>query len=142
MGKISKRTCSQDNQKYLDNIELGKQVNTVIAKGIVQEESVSKRRKDALDLYRKQRPTRDMLQVELRPWQQELMDIIATPTRREVIWIQGLNGNEGRSWFQDYVASFYGYGRVVYLDLKMKTSNVLHALAKRPLSTIDIFLFN
>ena len=80
--------------------------------------------------------------MELRPWQQELMKMITTPTEREVIWVQGMRGNEGKSWFQDYVASFYGYERVVQLDLKMKTSNVLHALAKRPLSSIGIFLFN
>ena len=132
----------QDNQKYLDTIELGKQVNSVIDKGVVHEESLSKRRKDALDLYRKQKPTRDMLQVELRPWQQELMDMIATPTEREVIWVQGIRGNEGKSWFQDYLAVFYGHARVVRLDLKMKTSNVIHVLTKRPLSSTNIFLFN
>ena len=132
----------QDNQDYLENIEVGKQINTIIDKGVVREESLSRHRKDALDLYRKQKPTRDMLQVELRPWQQELMEIIATPTEREVIWVQGIKGNEGKTWFQDYLTSFYGHARVVPLDLKMKTSNVLHVLTKRPLSTTDIFLFN
>ena len=132
----------QDNEKYLENIELGKQVNTIICKGVAQEESLSKQRKDALILYRKQMPTRDMTNVDLRPWQQELMKMIATPTDRQIIWVQGIRGNEGKSWFQDYVASFYGYGRVVQLDLKMKTADVLHALAKRPLSSTDIFLFN
>ena len=68
--------------------------------------------------------------------------MIATPTDRQIIWVRGIRGNEGKSWFQDYVASFYGYGRVVQLDLKMKTADVLHALAKRPLSSTDIFLFN
>ena len=83
-----------------------------------------------------------MLQVELRPWQQELMDMIAIPTEREVIWVQGIRGNEGKSWFQDYLAVFYGHARVVRLDLKMKTSNVIHVLTKRPLSSTNIFLFN
>ena len=45
----------QDNQKYIDTIDLGKQVNSVIDKAVVQEESLSKPRKDALDLYRKQK---------------------------------------------------------------------------------------
>ena len=70
------------------------------------------------------------------------MDMIATPTEREVIWVQGIRGNEGKSWFQDYLAVFYGHARVVRLDLKMKTANVLHVLAKRPLSSTNIFLFN
>ena len=108
----------QANQDYLDNIELGKQINTIIDKGVVREDSLSKHRKDVLDLYRKQKPTRDMLQGELRPWQQELMDMIAIPTEREVIWVQGIRGNEGKSWFQDYLAVFYGHARVVRLDLK------------------------
>ena len=32
----------QDNRDYLDNIELGKEINTIIDKGVVQEESLSK----------------------------------------------------------------------------------------------------
>ena len=70
------------------------------------------------------------------------MELISTPTEREIIWVQGMRGNEGKSWFQEYLAVFYGHARVVQLDLKMKSSNVLHALTKQPLSSIDIFLFN
>ena len=132
----------QDNQDYIEKIELGKQINIIIGKGAVKEESLSRTRKEALDLYRKQIPIRNMEQVELRLWQHHLMSLIAIPTEREVIWIQGVRGNEGKTWFQDYLSSFYGHARVVRLDLKMKTANVLHALTKRPLSTTDIFLFN
>ena len=124
----------QDKRDYLDNIELGKEINTIIDKGVVQEESLSKHRKDALDLYRKQKPTRDMFQVELRPWQQELIEKIAIPTERE--------GNEGKSWFHDYLSVVYGHARVVRLNLKMKTANVLNVLTKRPLNSTNIFLFN
>ena len=70
------------------------------------------------------------------------MEKFVKPTVREVIWVQGMRGNEGKSWFQEYLSSFYSRTRVVQLDLKMKTSNVLHALTKQPLSQIDIFLFN
>ena len=142
-GEHLEEDMLQDNQKYLETIELGKRVNSVIDKGIVQEESLSKPRKDALDLYRKQRSRKDTnTPIELRPWQKELMGMIATPTAREIIWVRGIRGNEGKSWFQEYLASSYGYARVVQLDLKMKTSNVLHALTKQPLSQIGIFLFN
>ena len=58
-----------DDKKYIMKIELGKQVNTIICKGVAQEESLSKERKEALLLYRKQMPTRDMTSVELQPWQ-------------------------------------------------------------------------
>ena len=36
----------------------------------------------------------------------------------------------------------YGYSRVAMLDIKSKTSSILHALRKFPLSTVDIFFFN
>ena len=70
------------------------------------------------------------------------MDNISSPSDREIIWVVGQKGNEGKKWFQEYLETFYGYVRVMRLDLKMKTANVLHVLTKRPLSTTDIFLFN
>ena len=36
----------------------------------------------------------------------------------------------------------YGISRVAILDLKTKTANVLHAIRKFPLSTVNIFFFN
>ena len=39
------------NQEYLENIELGKQVNNIIDKGVIIEESLIKEHKYALDLY-------------------------------------------------------------------------------------------
>ena len=70
------------------------------------------------------------------------MQLIATPSNRQVLWICGVKGNEGKSWFQGYLETFYGYARVVRLDLRNKALNVLHTLSKRPLQTTDIFLFN
>ena len=57
---------SIDYQKYLENIELGKQVNNIIDKGVILEGSLIKERKYALDLYRKQRPCFDTTSVQLR----------------------------------------------------------------------------
>ena len=131
-----------DEQIYSRTIERGKIIMDVLEKGNVREESLSKDNRDALKMYRKQMSTHNLCNIELHPWQQQLMDNISTPSDREIIWIIGRKGNEGKTWFQEYLESFYGYARVVRLDLKMKTSNVLHVLTKRPLSTTDIFLFN
>ena len=49
-----------NNQRYLEKIELGKQVVSIIDEGIVREESLEKNDKDALDMYRKQRPRIDI----------------------------------------------------------------------------------
>ena len=132
----------RDNKNYLETIDMGKQIHEIVDEGIVHEESLVKYRKDALKLYLKQKPTRDMTQVELRPWQQELNEIISIPSDREVIWVQGIKGNEGKTWYQDHIATLHGHARVVRLDLKLNSRNVLHVLSKRPLSTTDIFLFN
>ena len=97
------------NKEYLEKIELGKQVAVIIDEGTVREESLIRAHKEALDLYRKQRPRIDIAMVQLRPWQQLLMKIIAKSSDREVFWICGFNGNEGKSWFQSYLETFYGY---------------------------------
>ena len=75
-------------------------------------------------------------------WQEDLQAIISTPTDREIIWVQGMKGNEGKTWYQDYIAALYGHARVVRLDFKMNMRNTLHILSKRPLCSTDIFLFN
>ena len=80
--------------------------------------------------------------TELHTWQQQLLDNISAPSDHEVIQVWGPTGNGGKTWFQGYLETLYGHARVVQLDLKMKTANVLHVLTKQPLSTKDIFLFN
>ena len=132
----------KENQDYLDKLELGKQIAQIINKGTVLEESLSRDRKHALDLYRKQKPSINIRKAHLRVWQQQLLILIKKPLKRQVFWICGYNGNEGKSWFQDYVETRYGYARVVRLDLRNKTSNILFTLSKRPLQSTDIFLFN
>ena len=52
-------------------------------------------------------------------------------------------GNEGKTWFQKYIKSIFGARRVLSgINLMAKTSSICHALAKYPLATTDIFLFN
>ena len=50
--------------------------------------------------------------------------------------------NEGKTWFQKYVQSFFGYHRVFRSDLRIKHTNICNILKKRTLGTIDIFMFN
>jgi len=140
--KTLKEELLQTNQEYLEKIELGKQIALIIDEGTVREESLKKSSKEALDLHRKQKPRIDIQTAQLRPWQDELMKIISKPSDRTVFWICGYVGNEGKTWFQSYLETFYGYARVTRLDLRNKTSNILYALSKRPLQTTDIFLFN
>ena len=59
-----------DNQIYLDKIDLGTHIATIIDKGTVRAESLKSHHKEALELYRKQKPRIDIQSVQLRPWQQ------------------------------------------------------------------------
>ena len=131
-----------DDRVYTRKIEHGKIIASVLEKGNAREDSLSKNNREVLKLYRKQVSMRNVCNIELRPWQQQLNDNVSSPSDREIIWVIGQKGNEGKTWFQEYLETFYGYARVVRLDLKMKSANVLHVLTKRPLSTTDIFLFN
>ena len=56
--------------------------------------------------------------VELKPWQNELMKYIQP---HEIIWVVGKDGNEGKNWFQKYVKSVYGSRKVVFrINIKNK----------------------
>ena len=131
-----------ENQQYNAKIELGRIVADVIDEEKINEQSVNKEKQESLRLFRNQRPQFEISDVELRPWQQDGMKYFESPTERQVIWIRGNNGNEGKSWFQNYIQSFFGYHRVCRLDLRIKHANACNVLKKRTLGTIDIFLFN
>ena len=70
----------KDRQLYLDKVELGKKIDTIIDEGVIPEESLTKERKLALDLYRKQRPRFDIANMELRPWQEDALKLIDYPS--------------------------------------------------------------
>ena len=78
----------------------------------------------------------------LRTWQQELLDLYVAPSDREIIWVYGERGAEGKSWFQEYLVDFYGSRRVFQSNLDKRSDGILHTLTKRTLALIDIFIFN
>ena len=136
----------KDDQTYTGKIERGRAIWKIQEHGSVRVACacacLSKDNREALEMYRKNTPMRNLSNGELRIWQQQLLDNISAPSDREVIWVWGQTGNEGKTWFQGYLEIPYGYARVIRLDLKMKTANGLHALTKQPWSTKDIFLLN
>ena len=48
-------------------------------------------------------PMRNLSNTELHIWQQQLLDNISSPPGREVIWVIGQKGNEGKTWSQEYL---------------------------------------
>ena len=133
--------CLQNQQLYLEKIELGKQVATIIGNGEVVYESLGKIDKEAFDTYRKYLKV-DISDIVLRKWQEDAMKFFDSPTERQVIWITDILGGKGKTFFQKYVVGYYGQSRVARLDLRVKHANACNVLKKLPLATIDIFLFN
>ena len=137
-----REVLSRNNQRYLEKIELGKNISSILEEGIVQEDSLSNEHRSALEIYRRQEPRCDISAVQLRPWQEDALKLIDFPSERQVIWVAGRRGYEGKSWFQNYIQAYFGYHRVARCDLRIKHSNVCNVLKKRSLASANIFLFN
>ena len=127
-----------------EKINMGKSIYNLLSETNAKEESLSAPHKEALDLYQRKRlPFQVEDKVTLFNWQNALLlEFVDKPTYREVIWVKGALGNEGKTWFQNYVQSLLGTERVVQLDLKNSAGNIMHIVRKLPLSSIDTFLFN
>ena len=137
------KTIVNDDNEYRGKIELGKIVYESIEEHNINQDSIRNEYKEALELYMKQNYRFDCQNVILRPWQEFLLTFIEKPTDREIIWVKGKNGNEGKSWFQTFIEAKYGWARaVVEQDIKIKKSSICQILRHRPLITTDIFLFN
>ena len=119
--------------EYTEKIILGEMVHKNVIKYKIQEASIPIEYKGPLDLYMKQKQCVDTKNVILKYWQQDLLNYMK-PSERELIWVYGTNGNEGKSWFQKFVESKFGSDKVLCgLDIKNKTSSICHVLSKKTL---------
>merc|ERR1711923_195231 len=131
------KTLEMDAAEYKNKLELGRILYEEAKEREIPEESLRKEYKEAKELYIKHKRNIDLENVILRPWQKALLEYIK-PSTREVIWVIGKHGNEGKSWFQEYMESKFGWGKVICgMDIKMKKGSICHVLSKSPLMTID-----
>ena len=132
----------KDNEEYKYKMERGKLLYEEVNQQGIQEESLCQEYKELLDIFRKQKKNIDIENVILRPWQESLLEYM-NPSDREIIWVIGVHGNEGKSWFQEFLESKFGWHRAVCgMDIKMKKGNICHALRKRSLMSTNVFLFD
>ena len=140
-GKIIKKLW-KDNEEYKEKLERGKILYEEVNQQGIQEESLCQEYKVLLDIYRKQKKNIDIENVTLRSWQESLLKYMK-PSDREIIWVIGVKGNEGKSWFQEFLESKFGWHRAICgMDIKMKKGNICHALRKRSLMSTNVFLFD
>jgi len=136
------KTMNMHAEEYERKLQLGEIVYKHAKDYGIPEESLSKEYKEAKDLYVKNKQNIDVENVILRPWQEGLLSYIK-PSDREVIWVIGRKGNEGKTWLQEFLASKFGWSRVICgMDIRLKKSSICHILSKRSLMTTDIFLFD
>ena len=132
----------QQNKTYEEQIGLGKKLNNILNKhSNIQEDALNDDQKKALQLYQST-ITYSINEIILRPWQKTLLPYFNNPTERKVIWITGCVGNEGKTYFQNYIQFLFSVRRVCLLDMVRKSENIFHVLSKQSLTCKDIFLFN
>ena len=60
-----------------------------------------------------------------------------------MIWVIGKKGDEGKSWFQEFLESKFGWHRVICsMDINMRKGNICQVLRKRSLISTNMFLFD
>ena len=142
-GAKLRKYLNKHNDEYNRKIILGKEVYKILGEGNIQEASLPKEMKEALNLYMSNDHDMGRDDVELKPWQKELFEQVTELTDRKIIWVVGKSCGEGKTWFQKYIKYMLGRSRVASgISIKATTPNICHALAKHPLATTDIFLFN
>ena len=136
------KTLKMDDAEYKNTLELGRMIVEKAKSLGIAEESLRSEYKKAKELYLKHEKNVDIENVILRSWQDSLLQYLK-PSNREIIWVIGRKGNEGKTWFQEYMESKYGWGKVICgMDIKLKKSSICHVLSKRSLMSTEIFLFD
>ena len=130
-----------DQKQFNDKCQTGLFVKNALLTENIEPHSLRKEMKEALNIYECYTKP-DMNSCSLKTWQHEVLTLIEKPSDREIIWIIGKRGNEGKTWLQKYIEHHFGKRRVFRTCISKDPSPLLHILSKRTLSCTDIFLLN
>ena len=132
----------KDDQKLFNaKLQTGSFVKNALLTQNIEPHSLRKEMREALDIHDCHTKP-DMNNCTLKSWQQEVLTLMETPSSREIIWIIGQHGNEGKTWLQKYIEHHFGIRRVFRTSIVKDVSSLLHMLSKRTLTCTDIFLIN
>ncbi len=138
-----KNSIVSEINEYQRKLELGREVKRIVLELNAPTAGLSKEKMEALELFENRGQVKDVKLVELRPWQNELLEYyVNDPTPRRVIWVVGEGGDEGKSFFQKHIEEQYGKQRVCKMTLAARSKDILHCMRKSVDITTDIFLFN
>ena len=128
------KAAQKGNKEKLEN---GRLIEEYIDTEKIDPEILHQKQKAALQT---KVPT-PVVGVTLKVWQKVVLNNIE-PSERGILWIVGRSGNEGKSWFQRYLRNLRGSSKVFESSIKKNSDGILHALSKKIVSLIEIFLFN
>ena len=132
----------KQTEDYNNKLEMGKMITkSLILNTNIEEAALNETQKKALQLFQSSN-TLNFNQINLRPWQKDLISYFDNPTFRKIIWVTGENGNEGKTFLQKYIKSIYGTRRVLLINMVKRSENIFHILTKESLICKDVFLFN
>jgi len=136
------KRLKKNNDKYMQDMELGKIIAKAIKDGKIAQDSLCSEDSDALHLYWNKKQLMNIDNIIIKHWQSALLNYMK-PSYREVIWVQGAKCDEGKTFFQEYIEAKFGWKRVMCgLDIMMKKESIFHTIRSRPYMTTDIFTFN
>ena len=140
--EFTMKRLKMNNYEYDKKMDLGKIVAKAIKNGEIVQDSLCSEDREALDLYWNKKQLMNIDNVILKPWQSALIEYMEK-SKREVIWVQGVKCDEGKSYFQEYIEAKFGWERVMCgMDITMKKESIYHTIRNRPFMTTDIFTFN
>ena len=134
-------TLKEDQSNYEKLAETGKIIQAHVEKENINPKSLRKEYILALNVHHNDNEDQEEKVPILKPWQTKLLELME-PSERNIIWVRGCIGNEGKSWFQTYLEDFYGRRRVYRSTVNKKSESLLHTLSKRNLAFVDVFIFN
>ena len=134
--------CIVEVKEFERKIELGRNINKIINEEGFNINALSGDKKEALKTYQLYGKNMDMEDIKWRGWQKELREYLDKPCNRKIIWVVGVVGNEGKSFFQRNICEEFGYSRVCKIALGENARNTFHIVGKEYSTNTDIFLFN
>ena len=129
----------EDQVNYEKLVEMGKIIEEHVNREDIDPRSLRNEFVTALDVHHDAQTQEEI--GSLNAWQKKLLGLM-NPSERNILWVRGSKGNEGKSWFQNYLENYYGKRRVFRSTVIRRSESLLHALTKRNLSFLDIFIFN
>ena len=128
-------------QDFNRKMEMGRRIKEIQTDKNFIENGLSKECKEALDIFNRYGESSRIQKTNWRGWQRELRVYLNKPVEREIIWVIGTKGNEGKSYFQEKVCEEFGYDKVCNMEISDSPKNIFYIL-KKCSSTANIFLFN